>query len=1198
MPTPDAAPQRLPFVLRLFLWALTGIGVYALLGFLVLPPILKSVLTKQLSQRLHRETTIRDIHINPFLLTVRVNGLSLKDRSASQPFISFEELFLDLEAASVVKGGPVLKNIRVKAPYLTVVRNEDQTYNFSDLLEEFASKPAPDAKNPPKPLRFSLNNIQIEAGSIDFDDRPKHARHVVKDIALAIPFISNLPYYVDLYVQPSFHANVNGTPVGLSGKTKPFVDSLETTVDLNVTDFEIPKYLEYVPMEMRFKIVSGTLDSKLSLSFVQHRDKAPTLVITGKLALNQFAVTDLHNGALINLPLVAVGIDSLDVFSKILNLGTVLVKSPELFIRRDRNGVLNLASLAPENTAAVPEKTQTKEAASSTPLRIEAVEVLLTNGKFTLEDAAADTPFRTVLENVTVAVRHLSNTPQKATAIEASLTTDGGETLTHTGTVTLEPLAAQGTVDVNHLPLKRYAPYYRKQLLFTLEDGLLHLTTGYRYSGEKEGPLQLSGLTATLSGLRLKKNGAKEDFLKIPSLSIRNTDIDLIKRTVTVGELSTQKGTVAILRDSNGTMNLSNLVAPRPPAEKVAPPPPTASPATHWLVVLKKLTLDRYALKVEDRAASEPTTFIADPVSLSAENFSTARNTRGKISLRLTLNKTGVLSANGTVSIDPLYANLKLDLKGMDLTPLQPYFTDKVNLVVTSGALSTSGTLMVAVNQDRPMGISYSGDATLSNVATIDKAHSEDFIKWGSLAVTGLKAGTDPLRVEINDIALTDYFTRLIVNADGTLNVSSIVVAEGKTPEQPRPAAPQAAATAAPQPEVAKTIIINSVTMKGGSISFSDHYIQPNYSARLKEVGGKISGMSSEETQRADVDLRGKLENGSPLQITGKINPLGTDLFLDIKVDFKDIELSPLTPYFGKYAGYAIEKGKLSLNLTYLIEKRSLHAQNRIVLDQFTFGGPIESPTATKLPVRFAISLLKDRNGLIDLDLPVTGSLDDPQFSVWSLIGQVLTNLLTKAATSPFALLGSLVGGGQELSHVEFPYGQADLNGPAEDRLKTLAKILYERPALKIEVAGHVDTEKDREALRQEQFARKVKAQKLNALAKKGPTTATLTDIKVEPTEYTGYLALAYKKETFAKPRNFLGIAKDLEVPEMEKLILMNITVTEDDLRELALQRAQAVKDYLMNTKIEPQRIFLVSTSSVQDKGDKLTASRADFVIK
>jgi hypothetical protein len=358
--------------------------------------------------------------------------------------------------------------------------------------------------------------------------------------------------------------------------------------------------------------------------------------------------------------------------------------------------------------------------------------------------------------------------------------------------------------------------------------------------------------------------------------------------------------------------------------------------------------------------------------------------------------------------------------------------------------------------------------------------------------------------------------------------------------------------------------------------------------------------MSSEETQRADVDLRGKLENGSPLQITGKINPLGRDLFVDIKVDFKDVELSPLTPYFGKYAGYAIEKGKLSLNLTYLIEKRALHAQNRIVLDQFTFGGPIESPTATKLPVRFAISLLKDRNGLIDLDLPVTGSLDDPHFSVWSLIGQVLTNLLTKAATSPFALLGSLVGGGQELSHVEFPYGQADLNRPAEDRLKTLAKILYERPALKLDVAGHVDSEKDQEALRQSQFDRKLKAQKLDAMRKKGAATATLDELKVEPNEYATYLALAYKKESFPKPRNVLGMTKTLEVPEMEKLILTHIIITEDDLRELAQQRAQTVKDYLITAKIEPSRIFLLAASAKPspDKSEKLKDSRVDFVIK
>jgi outer membrane protein OmpA-like peptidoglycan-associated protein len=307
-----------------------------------------------------------------------------------------------------------------------------------------------------------------------------------------------------------------------------------------------------------------------------------------------------------------------------------------------------------------------------------------------------------------------------------------------------------------------------------------------------------------------------------------------------------------------------------------------------------------------------------------------------------------------------------------------------------------------------------------------------------------------------------------------------------------------------------------------------------------------------------------------------------------------------MTSYSAKYAGYAIEKGKLTLQLKYLIDKRKLEAQNKVLLDQFTFGEKVDSPTATKLPVRFAISLLKDRNGLIDLDLPVTGSLDDPQFSVWGVIGKILINLLTKAATAPFALLGSVIGGSSEMSDIEFAYGSADLSSAAHDRLKTMAKVLFERPALQLDIAGRVDTEKDREALRQEQFDRKLKAQKLNALTKKGATTATLNDVKVEPNEYTRYLTLAYKKETFQKPRNVLGMAKDLEVPEMEKLILVHIIISEDDLNQLAHQRAEAVKDDLVTNKIEPSRIFLLAVSSKpsQGKSEKLKESRVDFVIK
>ena len=982
------SPRRGSLLRKLFLWALATVGLYAILGFIALPFLGKSVLVKQLTERLHRQVEIQKIKINPFLLTVEVDGLILKDRDGGGPFLSFEMLYLDLEAVSLFKRGPVLREIQLTAPHFTLTRNDDLTYNFSDLLDEFGSKSTPETPQADsKAFLFSLNNIRIENGSIDFEDRPKHGHHRVTDITLAIPFISNLPYSLDVYVQPAFQAKFNGTPVSLAGKTKPFIESRETSLDINISNFELPKYLEYLPMEIRFKMPSGNLDTKLSLSFTEYHDKPPSLLLRGMLALNTLSVRDLDSAPLFDLPLLAIAIESADVFSKKVNLRSVLLQSPKLYLRRGKDGRLNLQSLVPENKDGDGPKSEKKATKPDAALpHIEAAEIRVTDGKFSFTDYATE----------------------------------------------------------------------------------------------------------------------------------------------------------------------------------------------------------------------EPTKMIADPVSITAEKISTATNSEGTMTLRLTLNKSALLSAAGSIGLDPMMANLKLDLKNLDLMPLQPYFTERIKILVTSGAVSLHGNVVATANTDKATTASFSGDISLTKLATIDKANAEDFLKWGSLTVSGIRAGNNPLQVQIKDISLIDFYSRLIVNNNGTLNVQGILEREAPAPEKTDAQGSQHAEAIAQESTAPAKIRIENVTLQGGDVSFSDRYIKPNYSAKLTQLVGRISGISSEESKQADIDVRGQLGNGAPLEIAGKINPLSKDLFVDLHVDFKDIDLSLMTPYSGKYAGYTIERGKLSLTLKYVIDKRKLNAENKIFLDQFTFGDKVDSPDATKLPVRFAVSLLKDRNGEINLDLPVSGSLDDPQFSVWGVILHVITNLLTKAATSPFTLLASIAGGGQELSYVEFEYGTAYVESRAEEKLQKLAKVLYERPALRLDVTGRVDMDKDKEGLRQRRFERKLKAQKLNEIVKKGGTTESVDDITIEPGEYVKYLTLAYKKETFPKPRNILGMTKDLPAPEMERLMLSHIEITDEDLRELGMQRAQEVKEYLSKAgKIEPERIFLVTAAVLpEEKKEKLKESRVDFAIK
>jgi hypothetical protein len=468
------------------------------------------------------------------------------------------------------------------------------------------------------------------------------------------------------------------------------------------------------------------------------------------------------------------------------------------------------------------------------------------------------------------------------------------------------------------------------------------------------------------------------------------------------------------------------------------------------------------------------------------------------------------------------------------------------------------------------------------------------------------------MSLTIDQIALSDFYARIVVFAEGRLNLQNIAATgpaeAGATAddEKTKPPAPRAAANATPAPAPAGAgasppVKIGKVVLQGGDIAFTDLFVKPNYSADLSEIGGSVTGLSSQLDTTADVVLRGRFAKTAPVEISGKINPLVKDLFLDLKATVRDIELGPLTPYSGKYVGYAIEKGKMSFDVAYKIEHRKLTAANRLVLNQLTFGGRIESPQATKLPVLLAVSLLKDRNGVIDVNLPVSGSLDDPKFSIGGIVVRIIFNLIEKAVTAPFSLIANLVGGSgsEELSYVEFDYGRALPTAAGQEKLVKLQSALVERPGLKLDITGRVDPEKDREGLRHYRFEQQVKVQKLKEMVKQGSSVSSVDQISIDPQDYEKYLRLAYKDAKFAKPRNALGFTKDLPVAEMEKLMQTNTQVSDDDLVTLANQRAQLAKDAITKDgKVALERVYLLAPNLNAKGDDKLKASRVDFALK
>ncbi|HEY7317778.1 MAG TPA: DUF748 domain-containing protein [Candidatus Binatia bacterium] len=1183
-----------------------AIWVAAIVAFILIvaaagPPLLRTKIASELSAKLHRPVSIEAIWFNPFTMSLTVRGFLVKERQGSATAVSFDELYANLELKSLFRWAPVFKELRLTKPYVSLIRNEDHTYNFTDLIEEFTKNPPKSApQGPPEPTpRFALNNIQILDGKIDFDDRPEQTKHTISAIKIGVPFISSIPSDVKIEVRPELHALVNGAPLEIDGETRPFLDSLDSTIHLDFDDLQIPKYVEYSPVELNFKVPSGQLDTKLTVVFRTKADKPAVLSISGNVGVKELRLQEKTDAPLLNLPALDVFIDAVEIFAQKASLKSVKLQSPELHVTRNHDGALNLTSLIAENkTATAAEQKKPDEK----PFGYQVDEILVDQGKLFFTDQSPEQPFGKQLQNIHVDVKGLTNEPEKKATAEISFQSDAKEEVNYDGTLQLTPLASDGKIEVKSLQLKGLRPYYESVVGVDVTEGLLDLTTRFAIleTDNKQPETKLGELNASLRSLRLNVPNEREPLWRSPLLAIKDATVDVDKKSIVVGSVESSDGNGFIQRNPDGSINFARIVKTQ--AGETEAKKPEQEETAEWAVQIKRMAFDRFRLVFEDGMLSTPARTTVSALSARAENISNAKNARAKVRIQATINNKGRLILAGALGTRPVAGRLNVEAQNIEVVPFQPYFADEVNLLLTSGAVSSKGVLAVDMSTEGAAKVNYEGGVQVADFASVEKDASQDLLKWKSLDLGGIQFALEPMRLRINEITLADFYARLILGADGKLNLQSLTVQKDSTSEPVETKAAKPAEPVATAPASENPISIGKINLRGGNVYFSDFFVKPNYSANLTGVDGSISELKPDTP--GDIAIQAKLDNESPVDIQGKINPLSKDLYLDIAADAREIALNPMSPYSIKYIGYGIERGELSFKVKYKVENRKLDAQNQIILDQLTFGDKVESPTATKLPVLLAVALLKDRNGVIDVNVPISGSLDNPEFSVGGIILRIIFNLITRAVTSPFALIGSAFGGGsgEQLSYIEFDYGRSNLTESAEAKIKTIATAMANRPALKLDISGRVDPVNDREGLKQTSIERKVKAEKMKELIRQGKAPKSVDDVQVDQAEYERYLRAAYDDESFPKPRNFIGFAKELPVPEMESLMLKYAQVTDDDLRNLANRRAQVVRDRLIaDAQISADRLSIIAAkplSAEEKEKTKAKLSRVDFALR
>ncbi|MBU5741502.1 DUF748 domain-containing protein [Pseudomonas aeruginosa] len=638
--------------------------------------------------------------------------------------------------------------------------------------------------------------------------------------------------------------------------------------------------------------------------------------------------------------------------------------------------------------------------------------------------------------------------------------------------------------------------------------------------------------------------------------------------------------------------------SPQQLADTAKTPPPESTkasaetPAKPWHIVLRDAQLRGYKAHLVDRQPATEVPLEVGPLDLDLQNVDSLGKTPFDLKLKTGLGNRGQVQASGQVVLDPVSARLKVSTRDIDLRVAQAYISPFIRLELRSGFLGSE--LAVDLKSVEPLAFSVDGSAEVSQLHTLDTIKDRDFVKWTKLTLNGLAYRHED-SLSIQSVSFEEPYARFIINEDRSTNVSELII------PQPASSSGKAAAESKNAPASKPLgIHIGGVRINNGSANFADLTLMPPFGTAIQQLSGEVGTLDTRNSQPAKVDIKGKVDKYAPVTIAGELDPFDPLKKLDITTSFKRVELTTLTPYSGKFAGYRIRKGRLNLDLHYQIERSQLKAENKVLLEGLQLGEKVDSPDAVDLPVKLAVALLKDTKGNIDIQLPVAGDLNNPEFSVMPIVWQTLRNLVLRAVQAPFKFIAGLAAGGNEdLGTVPFAAGSDELTPEAQANLDKLADALKERPALRLEVEGVASAAADGPSIGAKRLELEYQNTYYRMLQRRGdkvPSDAKQLEVpeNMQAPLLEGIYRTRLKQQP---PAEWKELDSDERTAKMREAVIASWAKSQVLLRQIGQARATRIKDYLVEKgQLPDDRIYLIDVSFAEgeDKGNVDTQLHLD----
>jgi hypothetical protein len=907
------------------------------------------------------------------------------------------------------------------------------------------------------------------------------------------------------------------------------------------------------------------------------------------LRLTGLEVREQNQAAMLGFEELYVNLRATTLFFQKVAFDEIRIVMPFVAAKVSPEGKMNLMSLAPptDDTVSKPTQAANEPKKKMMPIEIELLEI--SQGILDYRDDSKPKPVLIDVVPFHILLRDFSTIPSQESESAYAFTAEigKGEKINWEGTFSLEPIESDGKVNISGIKLRTFYQAVRDQFQFEVPRGTLSLAASYHFDLRGQAPqATVKNGNVSVQNLAIVERGGIDPVVTIPSVEVEGIQLDLQKQMIDVTRVHSADARFEAWMEPGGVINFQPLFTPVGGGSNTTGKPDAAErepvkPAKPWSITVDEVALRNYGAAFEDRTLERPGRVDVAAMNVTVKNIQIPFKEPLPIDLSLKLNETGSIGVQGKVTVEPLSADTDLKLEHIEIRPFQPYLDRFLNADVLDGAIDLNGTAHFAKEHANEPLLRFQGNLAVNQVAVADRKELDNVVTWKALSVNRVALNIDPTSVKIAEIVWQEPSVHMVVDSEGHVNLARLAASPSPSEQA---AVQKGIETEKSPPKSAEPIpvTIDQVKLVKLAATYQDLSIEPKVRTSLTDFGGTIKGLSSKQLKKADVNLKGKVGRAAPLKIAGKINPLSGDAFTDLIVTLGGMDLTPAGPYSGKYVGYGLSKGKLSLDLKYEVSQKVLEAENLVRVDQLTFGEKTNSPDATSLPVPLVVALLQDRKGLIEIDMPIRGNLNDPDFKYGKVVISTLLNLLGKVVASPFALMGKLVpGGGEEdLQFIEFSPGSASPADSELTKLEALEKALDERAGLRLDIKGTTDSTLDVAALQKMKLRNQLVA--MSGGAK--PDQEELS-----PKEEQRLVEKLYAKLPAPDPSATPAEPTQPTVADMKQKLEAAVQISTSELEALAHQRAEAIRRRLLDSgKLTEERVALLDTGVAESGHEKV----------